>query len=293
MIEAITDSRPLRYLSRSLSLFVASRVLVPRAPDAPVPPADKQLTDEQVRRIVAEEGRGNSHKAIRVLVRDRSRASERARKAEERWETAEKAGRIAPEKDFVIVTGDDAKGWPELQKFVSDGKLSLAKVLELAKKVPELEGKVAEQALATRRADAAKALNWNNKNLAEVLETKGLEIEERDVLVVDEENDGKKIKRPTWCVRKKGGKDEEWEPLGDYAESNLQIFLPALQDNESAGEESSQGESRTDKRRQGTSSGTQWPAQSRSKTPSADKATPEDEAASRDKAAASGIYAAL
>lgn len=291
MIEAITGSR----LRRTLSLFVASRIFVPREGEGNKGGESKGLTDDQVRRIIAEEGHGDSRKAIRVIVRDRTRASERARKAEEKWTDAEKAGRIAPEKEFVILTGDDAKVWPDVAKFVSESKLTLPKLLELAKKVPELEGQVAAQALATQRADAAKALNWNDKALAEILETKGLEIAERDIVVEDDE--GKKTKQPVWSVRKTGAKDDEWEPLAEYAESKLHVLLPALLDVEGGADNEDGGERRApvERRRQGASqpaAGTTWPEQSRSRTPSG-KQTPEDESKIRERAATSGIYSPL
>lgn len=301
MIEAITIRRRvgLPSLHRLASLGIY-RGFVPREGEKPAPTTTvvAGLTEQQVKDIIARDGHGDSRKAIRVLARDRAKASERARVAEERWDKAEKTGLIAKEGE-VIVRGDLAKQWPEVEKFLTENKLDFKKLIEQAGKVPEIERKQAEIEAKSRIAEAAKSYDFNTKALSKIIKTEGLELEERDITEEDEET-GKKIKVKRWCTRKAGEKDAEWERLDVYAEDNFNVLMPALtasDDDEETEDKPTRRErqgSRNDDRRQqqktGDGRGTRWPNQTRARTPETKKTSDDD---LREKAIASGAYSAL
>jgi hypothetical protein len=262
----------------------------------PPAPHNGGLTDEQIKAIIKREGKGNSYKAIRVLAGDAATARERARTAEEALKAAKKDG-IAPD-GSVIIKGDDAKALADVQKFMTEQKLDWKGLLENAKAAPELKAKVAKAEHAAVIAEAADDMEWDGETLIEVLQTKQLEIGKRNVRVTLD--DGKKVVEERWHVRKAGDDKAEWEPLDEYAETNLKLFIPALEqgvgdeEEETAAATGSQdGASSRRQQRQGAprEEGTRFVPQTRSKP--APASAGKDDATLREEALKSGIYNTL
>jgi hypothetical protein len=202
---------------------------------------------------------------------------------------------IAP-KDGVIVKGDDAKAFADVQKYMADNKLSLKDVLENAKATPELKMKVEKIESLKIVGEAAEDEGWDSEVLAEVLESKGFEIARRDVRRVDEDT-GKKVVESVWHTRKAGDDKGEWTPLAEHAEEHWKLFIPALvagvgtDDDEAEANAAQDGATRAKRQGAQRDEGTRFVEQSRSRTPPEGKA--KDTKALREEAINSGIYNTL
>ena len=133
-------------------------------------------------------------------------------------------GRVAPE-GAVILSGDDATAF---EAFKALG----LKPEEVTSAVQERDTlKTANEAL--RRdgivRSAAEALNFKASVLGDLVTSKGLEVEIREVEV---EENGSKVNKSLPHVKAAGDEKAKWELLSSYAERDLKDYLPALKSNE-------------------------------------------------------------
>jgi hypothetical protein len=119
--------------------------------------------------------------------------------------------------DGAILTKDEAE---EFEAYKALGKIDEIKVT--LSRSAELQGQLEQRDKESTYRDAATALGWSAEALAEVAQAKSLTIEIHEV-----EKDGTTSGVP-FAVTGEGEAATKTE-LGEYVESNLAVFLPALQ----------------------------------------------------------------
>jgi hypothetical protein len=176
---------------------------------------------------------GSEREALRVLSGENYdfRDRERARSQEIEGLRAKQVPDGA-----LVLTGDDLKAWQAI-------KALNVPVTEVAPRVKEAgELKERQQQADRRKAQdsAAASLKWNADVLAPLLDTNKLDIELRDVVLVE---NGKEISQKRPYVRKAGDASAAWEKLDELVarDASLKNFLPALKVVPATGAQSTNG----------------------------------------------------
>ena len=129
-----------------------------------------------------------------------------------------------PADGAIVLTGDDAKAWPQIKALNLTGE----KLVERVKRADELEQTVVAEQRQKVREEAAKAQGWNATVLSPLLDQHKLDVDMRDVLVKDAS--GKESTQKVPYVRKSDDKNAAWEKLSDVVDRDpvLKAFIPAL-----------------------------------------------------------------
>lgn len=271
--------------------------IVPRSPDDPAdPPEGKggrraRLTDDQIRDAI-KRNRGNSYEAIREHAEMAAKDREARRVAEDKLAKYEREGRIAPD-GGVVLQGDTAKAWAAVSTYLSEAKLSLTQLLDLAKETPLLKENLAKSDRLKSHSEAATDMGWNGGALTDVLDLKKLELKRESFREADPNDSKRRIVVERWAVRPVGDEKGDWTPLEDYAEENLQTFMPSLEaesanadDDGGAGDDDGDEPDRPARRqqpnnrpaREPASGGTRWPQQSKGKRTNRNASVPLEDA---------------
>lgn len=178
---------------------------------APEKGKSEQELAEQVRRLVEQKG-GDAQAVSLMLLNDNQKARERARKAEERAEAAEKK---IPKEGSVVITKEEAA---DFEAYKALGKP--AEVKTTVEKAKTLETEKQEREKSEGFTKAAEAIGYNGKVLADLALKNDLIIE-----TVDEQQNGKTVKVP--YARKNEDKAVRL-PLADFMKKEFADYLPAL-----------------------------------------------------------------
>jgi hypothetical protein len=162
---------------------------------------------------------GTSDRAIEVLAGENFDYRETIRQRDA--EIATLRQRQVPD-GGVVLTGADAQRWEKFNKLaITDPD----KVAERLTRADTLESEQQKNAARTLYTDAAKPFGWNGDVLADLIPSKGLAVEMRDVAIVE---NGKSETKKLPFVRTASDTNAAWQRLDEYATAHLPAYLPAL-----------------------------------------------------------------
>lgn len=195
------------------------------------------------------DGGGTATQFIATLRRENAKLRDRNRDLKAKNEELEKQvkGGALPE-GAVILKPDEAKQWEAFKAL----KLEPSKVSEALTERDTLKQDLAQRDRDALVRDAAEAVGFNPKVLADQVRLRELHLEMREV---EREQDGEKKKVKVPHVRPAKDDKAQLEPLDAYAERELAEYLPALKA-DAAERQQNRGTTAT---RQGPASG--YPAQ--------------------------------
>lgn len=162
--------------------------------------------------LTAKEVPDGARKVMRKLARENYKYRSNIRELKER---------VAPD-GSVILEGDEAKAY---EAFTALEK-SPEQMKEALERLPTLESDLSTLRQEQVVGMAANSLSYKASVLSDLITSKGLEVEMREVEVEGE-------KKPVAHVRAKGDEKAKWEPLGEHAERNWEDYLPALKQGKS------------------------------------------------------------
>lgn len=234
---------------------------------------------ERAKRFLAGHG-GNAETAIAALLKDNLSYRVKLRAARDsapykpddslvqeneqlRGEN-DRLAALVPASGAVILTGDDAMAWPKYKAL----NLAPDKITAALTERDTLATQLANRSRREIAVDAAEKLGYKPTVLADLITTKGLHVEMKDVT---EKQDGKSVTTKVPHVRPAADEKAAFETLEAYVGRELKDYLPALTA-VAAGEEV-EGESDEDLVGAGKG-GVEFPAQRNGRapiTPSRDK----------------------
>jgi hypothetical protein len=197
---------------------------------------DGRTLKDKVTAFLARHG-GNAEAAVTELLTDNQRYRTQLREARngadpykpdarvvelegenQRLEAeVDRLGNLIPQKDDVVLKGDDAKAWPLFKAF---GKPEDVK--KQLDELPALRTTVSDAQRKGGAADAAALLKWNPDATAGLVLDKGLVVS----LVDGKDKDGKAIK--VAHVRPKDDEKAATVPMDEWVKTNAAYLLPAL-----------------------------------------------------------------
>lgn len=129
---------------------------------------------------------------------------------------------LAPSEGAQTLTKDEATIYQALKAL----NLTPEQITAALSERDTLKGKVEGMLRDASFSEAAEALNYKSKVLADLLRSRGMEVEMREVEV---EENGAKSKRRTPYGKLTSEAADKFTPLQDYIKSNLSDYLPSLQ----------------------------------------------------------------
>lgn len=180
-----------------------------------VPPVTVRDRDDFVTHLLGTHGEALS--ALKVIAGDILKLRRRAQIAEQRADAAEK---LAPSKDSVVLTGDEAKAYGKIK----EKGLALDKVPAELDKIPNLEKQASTGSRDKELTDAA-GERYKKDVLATLLGDKPLRF--KDKPVVKKDKSGVDMVKSAFVVTKDGDKDVETD-LDEYIEKNHKDFKVVL-----------------------------------------------------------------